>query len=310
MSQWILKTAACLGMAAAVCASGFAGGVADRTENPEASLIRMLPKPSDWTFSEEPEIFRPESLFEYINGAAESYLSYDFLELTVGQYESGDKKASVTVEIYDMGSDLNAFGIYGAERYPDNPPIEIGTLGYIDGEVLNFISGRYYVKLLAYGADDTEGVLRAFAAATAEGMPESGETPRALRAFPDDGRVQNSEKYIKSNFLGFAFLENGYLAGYKAEGREYDAFLVPAAGEAEAEEMFRGLLAFYEKDGAEPEPSEGGWVRLKNRYGQIMFLSRVDHVLCGVSRLSDQLETAGAKTLEGLMDNIRSLDWN
>lgn len=309
MSKSIFKTIACLGLAAAACTWGFSGPGEDHTGASESALIQLLPTVSGWAFSEDPEIFRPESLYEYINGAAEGYLSYNFLELAVGQYEGENNQAFVTLEIYDMGSDLNAFGIFSAERYPESPSVEIGSLGYIDGEVLNFVSDRYYVKLLAFGTgDDTSGVLKTFAAATAAGMPAAGDPPAALRAFPEEGLVQNSEKYVKSNFMGFSFLENGYLAAYKAEGREYDAFLVPAAGEAEAEDMFRRLIAFYEKDG-EMDTSGEGRVRLKNRYGQILLLGRVSQVLCGVTRLSEELEPAGEKTLGLLMENLRSMAW-
>jgi len=47
--------------------------------------------------------FRPDNLFEYINGAAEAYLSYDFKGLIVADFGADASKATLTVEIYDMG---------------------------------------------------------------------------------------------------------------------------------------------------------------------------------------------------------------
>jgi hypothetical protein len=64
-----------------------------------------------WTRTEAPRSFFPESLFEYIDGAAESYLSYDFRELLVVDLEKKGTEATLTLEIYDMGSPVNAFGI-------------------------------------------------------------------------------------------------------------------------------------------------------------------------------------------------------
>ena len=58
--------------------------------------------------SAAPQSYLPETLFEYINGAAEIYLAYDFKELAVGNYESGKDEASLSIEIYDMGNKINS----------------------------------------------------------------------------------------------------------------------------------------------------------------------------------------------------------
>ncbi|HDZ25578.1 MAG TPA: hypothetical protein ENH65_03595, partial [Candidatus Aminicenantes bacterium] len=91
-----------------------------------SSLHFLLPDVVTWKIPESPQDYFPEILFEYINGAAEIYLSYDFKELTVGQYEKGDSNASLIIEIYDMGTEINSFGIYSAERFPDSQFISLG----------------------------------------------------------------------------------------------------------------------------------------------------------------------------------------
>ena len=124
----------------------------ERAASPE--LAALVPKLADWSLSEGLRSYFPESLFEYIDGAAESYLSYDFRELLVVDLEKKGTGATVTLEIYDMGLPLNAFGIFGAERYPENKAVALGELGYVEGEALNFLAGRFYVKLLAFGLGD------------------------------------------------------------------------------------------------------------------------------------------------------------
>ena len=63
------------------------------------SLNGLLPKVEDWKYSEEPMNFIPGNLYEYINGAAEIYLAYDFEELIVGQYEKEKDAENLQLEL-------------------------------------------------------------------------------------------------------------------------------------------------------------------------------------------------------------------
>src|SRR5512139_594887 len=144
-------------VAAAVLASAvlFGPGPApaqERKASPE--LAALVPRLDGWALSEAARSYFPDDLFEYIDGAAESYLSYDFRELAVADFGRTGTEATLTLEIYDMGEPVNAFGIFGAERYPDNAAVGVGDLGYIEGEALNFLAGRFYVKMLAFGLGD------------------------------------------------------------------------------------------------------------------------------------------------------------
>ena len=82
---------------------------AEKYDSP--SLQSLLPQLNNWAMSEEPSNYFPENLFEFINGAAEIYLAYDFKELTVTQYSQKGSMASMAVEIYEMSNENNAFGI-------------------------------------------------------------------------------------------------------------------------------------------------------------------------------------------------------
>ncbi len=75
-----------------------------------------------------------EDLWQYINGAADLFLSYGFRELIVRDLEQGDRH--VTVSVYDMGGPLDAFGVYERER-PDD--------GRLPGTVA--VAGRAFLGL-------------------------------------------------------------------------------------------------------------------------------------------------------------------
>src|SRR4030067_1660218 len=85
-----------------------------------------FPEIAGWKQSGEIQTFTPKTLYEYINGAADLYLAYDFQELKAAEYLN-DKKASVTVEIYRHKSPTNAFGIYSQDRLPGGKYLNIGA---------------------------------------------------------------------------------------------------------------------------------------------------------------------------------------
>jgi hypothetical protein len=206
----------------------------------------------------------------------------------------------LTLEIYDMGSPVNAFGIFGAERYPENRAVSIGELGYLEGESLNFMSGRFYVKMLGFGlGEETGSILAGVGAQVAAAVKEKGVLPALVLAFPKKDLVAQSEKYVKKNFMGYEFLRDGYVAAYKADGREMEAFFIEAGSEKDAQGMLEKLLEALAGDKQTPEKIALGYHSL-NRYGQHLYIGRVRNVLCGVMRVPDGLEAAGGSLLEAL----------
>jgi hypothetical protein len=268
------------------------------------ALAGLVPAVEGWKEGEERRSFFPESLFEYIDGAAESYLSYDFEELLVVQFVKPGTEANLTLEIYDMGSNRNAFGIFSAERYPENKPVEVGDLGYAENEALNFTVGRYYVKILSFGLEgDPVAAAADFANRLAGAVKDKGRLPPLLAAFPRANLVSQSEKYIKKNFMGHAFLHDGYVATYKLDGQELEAFLVEAASEKEAGEMFESLLDFYLKDRLIPEKVAVGY-HVRNRYSQHTYFGRTKNLIYGVTRVPDGLEARAEAIAAGLAASL------
>ena len=273
-----------------------AGSAGAQTRSPSPQIASLVPRPAGWAPTEEPRAYFPDNLFEYIDGAAESYLSYDFRELLVADLEKSGTKATLTTEIYDMGVPLNAFGIFAAERYPENKTVALGDLGYIEGEALNFLAGRFYVKLLAFGLGEaTEATLTDVGAKVAGAVKPAG-LPALVRAFPPDGLVPRSEKYIKKNFMGYEFLHDGYVATYRSGEKEIEGFFVAAGSDQAAEEMLSKLVAALAADKQSVGKQPLGY-HVRNRYGQNLYIDRVRGVLCGAMRVPDGLEPAGESLL-------------
>ena len=202
----------------------------------------VFPEIIGWKQSGEIQTLIPKTLYEYINGAADLYLAYDFQELKVAEYLN-DKQASVTVEIYHHQSPTNAFGIYSQERLPDANYLNIGAQGYVDKNILIFMSGSYYVKINSYntGAEDWE-VLQTFAKKVVENLSEEGGLPSILSSFPAEGEMRNSEKFIARNFLGYSFLKSAFSADYDLSGRKFKLFLLDCGDKDECRNIVQKYL--------------------------------------------------------------------
>ena len=201
-----------------------------------------FPEITGWKQSGEIQTFSPKTLFEYIDGDADLYLMYDLQELKVTEYLN-EKKASVIVDVYRHKTPTYAFGIYSQERLSNANIIDIGAQGYIEKNVLNFVSGPYYVKLNSYntGAEDEE-ILLNFAKKVSENLGEKGRLPSILSSFPQEGKKNNSEKFISINFLGYAFLHSAFTADYELSGKKFKLFVIEGADGNDCREMIQKYL--------------------------------------------------------------------
>jgi hypothetical protein len=200
-----------------------------------------FPSVNGWKQAGAIQTFDPGALYEYINGGADLYLAYDFEELKVAEYQN-DKKSAVTVDVYRHRTPTHAFGIYSQERLPSGNFIDVGVQGYVEKHSLNFLSGNTYVKITSYdtGPDD-QAILLAFAKAVAANLGDKGAFPSLMAAFPADGKVKNSEKFIARKFLGYPFLHSAFTADYDLSGKNFRLFIIEGKDQADC----RGMLEKY-----------------------------------------------------------------
>ena len=71
-------------------------------------------------------VYTPDNLWDYINGAADSYNALGFKELYIADYKRGNKH-SIKLEIYHHANDNLAFGIYAMERAPSYDFFKLGV---------------------------------------------------------------------------------------------------------------------------------------------------------------------------------------
>jgi len=209
-------------------------------------VISLVPQPDSgegWQWDFEPEIFTPENLYEYINGEAEVYNDYEFMEMvTASHARSDDPMASVTFDIYDMGTTLNAFGIYSNYR---RPVLEFGTIGEeaIVSELnLRFWKGTFFVQVNAGSMDEeVKGSLVKYAEKIAESIRET-ELPSEVFILPEEGQIPYTLRYMARGLLGQEAFSRSYEAKYMLPSGECSAFLVPKDSPDEAREALESFI--------------------------------------------------------------------
>jgi len=262
----------------------------------------LLPDLDSWELTEEPLHYYPDTLFEYIDGAAEAYLSYDFNELVVAQYRRSTAESVVSIEIYDMGNHKNSFGIYSAERFIGSEFVSAGTQGYFEEGLLNFLIGQYYIKLLCFDCKaESDSLLRMFCVEIVSKIGDKTQFPALLMVFPKEGLVPNSEKFILKNFMGYEFFHDGYIATYNSEGLSFNCFLIEAADSKDTQNMLDQYLKIKDSTGVENIPS--GFL-VKDRYYDNIYIARKDTYLCGVIKIKDGFEEVGEKYLKLLIQAL------
>jgi hypothetical protein len=231
-------------------------------------LHSLLPDPSTlagWRVAAGPVEFTPATLFEYLDGGAERYLTHGFSRLVQVRYAAAaDVPAAVTLDVYDMGSDLGAFGIYSSLRPAAADFREWGAEGYLFGLVAAAWKGRVLVHA---EADDERpeqvALVERLAAHVCAALPGPAGRPAILDRLPPEGLVPRSERYVAEDLLGHEFLPGGVLAGYEIDGRRAEAFFSDLGSAGAVAAALAELQAHYSQWGeihsGDPVVGAGGF---------------------------------------------------
>ena len=196
--------------------------------------------------AEGPLLFSPDNLWEYLNGGAPRYEAYGFKRLVHLRYQLGDDPlASVTADVYDMGSELGAFGIYRSIRPSDAVVRTWGAEGYRSGTVAAAWKGEIFVH--ASSDDERPELIERMEMLVSRVCDEADGgvlPPTILDPLPPQGLVPYSERYVASNLLGHAAFEEGVVATYEIDDLRGELFY----SELESEDVARQAVESYRQE--------------------------------------------------------------
>jgi hypothetical protein len=113
-----------------------------------------------WQLDEEPLIYIGDTLFEMINGGAELYHRFGFVQALAAQY-SGPEGRSIALEVFEMGDEAGARNIYAEKTGGTGEPLDIGDEAAGESYYLNVRTGRYLVTITGFESDQetTDGLM-------------------------------------------------------------------------------------------------------------------------------------------------------
>lgn len=228
-----------------------------------ASAENLFPEIKGWEKQEEIREFNPNTLWDYINGAADSYLKYNFKDLRVAEYRN---KAGTyfTVEVYRHASLHDGYGIYASERPDSSNWLQIGDEGYAEAGILNFLADEYYVKLRSSSTKDaTLAAMKKVAAAVGKALQPSPGFPAATHCLSRKNRQEAVVPYIAKNLLGYPFLHSAFKATYSSGEKQYTKFLIVTDSVEEAQDMLKQYMKFLDKTA---ETLQAGFMTFEDPY--------------------------------------------
>jgi hypothetical protein len=270
-----------------------------------ADVKTVFPTMDGWEPEGDPVVYGADDLFEYINGSADLYLSYDFKEMASLSYFD-DQGRGLTIDVFEHGNDANAFGIYSQERPSAMNAVDIGAQGYYDFGILNFYQGAHYVKVAGYDLEEfDEEMLTVVAKIVSANIGGKKDLPKALACFPSDAMVKNSSRYISKNVFGHGFLHSAFVAEYRSDGNTSRAFIIQADDGADADAMLESYLGYVEGKGA-PVADNGGVLRFEDpatKSAGPVSLKKSGSYIWGMSTKS---EPVGNAFISGVETNLKT----
>lgn len=158
----------------------------------------------------EVRVFVGDSLWEYINGGAELYHVYNFVEVATAYYSH--QGTEILADIYRFDTPEHAFGLYSMLRAETSEPVELGIDGFGSPTNAVFVKGVYVVMVT--GFEQTDAVANAVEKAGTffeHQLPGTTDLPEDFALFPSASAVSRSSRIHGESFLSQSFLRDVYV---------------------------------------------------------------------------------------------------
>jgi hypothetical protein len=206
------------------------------TSSVDLSTYMQAITPEGWQLSDKPVYFTAENLYEQINGRAEFYLAYNVVGMTFAIYEIEPHAEPFFVcSVFDMGTPLNAYGVYSGDRSSDAEVLDLGRQAYRSGASFFIRQGQYYCRIVS--SDDNVELVdlglqlaKKFVAI----LPDHGQPIPGLNALPKKNRTPHSDNYFLVDAFGLDFMVHTFTAKYNYQDSEVTQFVSMQDSKADA----------------------------------------------------------------------------
>lgn len=239
----------------------------------------------------EPVLFVGDSLYEYINGGAEIYHQYDFVEVATATYTFN--QVEIIVDIYRFTNSDGAYGLYSFLRPEQEDYLSLGIQGFGSESSRDFVKGEYMVRVIGYdSSDDTKTAVDALAASFAQSIPGTDKKPSMYTNLPAEMIISGTDKYIIESFMGHTFLTQVYSQNYDLNGEILQLFIStnPVEKFTNWREAIQTLGTEISTDEKINLPENNSFVYQDGFYGNIVVGTAGDYLIGAIDYKPEQIE--------------------
>ena len=156
----------------------------------------------DWVQSRPPSTYEGKTLYRDRPTPPDLFHAYGFQQQAEAEYETPrfGSKPLILLEIFDMGTPENAFGIYNFHVYPQVKFEWVGSKAILSGGYLRFSKGKYFIQIEGYEfATGIREAMVLLAKGIAGRIKDAAPKPQILNLLPND-KVSGSIKLFRSNW--------------------------------------------------------------------------------------------------------------
>lgn len=231
----------------------------------------LLPgKINGWEMSDTARYYSGEEIFDYMDGAGEIYRSYNFQNLTVQRYACQGNE-EILVEIFDMGSARNAYGVF-TYMQGRGTGVSIGQSGEYKLGLLTFWKNKYFVCVqIEKENNKVSQMVFDIGKSISNAIPGNGTMPEIIGYLPINKIEEKSIRYFfryeilnihffvaDKNILNLNDSTDGVLVKLKNDKSTF--LLISYPDNAQADLAYNSFLTHYM-----PDAKEKGVIETENK---------------------------------------------
>ncbi|MEW6509221.1 MAG: DUF6599 family protein [Bacteroidota bacterium] len=216
--------------------------IAQTNFDPARSLPNEI---NGWNNEQSDRLFDNETLFDYIDGSAEMFLSFGFSKVFNRIY-SRDNQPDIIVDIFFMNSSYDAYGVF--THSVGKLEHEFGQQSQRSEGAIIFWKSNYYVSILCHPeTPESRNTISKLAGLIDESIKETGPLPEVINYISKENLIEESVRYFRHynwlnshtfisnyNILNIEQNTHGILARYNTESDSVIFLLIMYPDESDA----------------------------------------------------------------------------
>lgn len=162
----------------------------------DADPANALPKNVDgWQIASSDRTFNNETLFDYIDGGAELFLSFGFTKVFNRIY-SRENQPDIMVDVFYMNSSYDAFGVfsYSGGKIENN----FGQQSHRSHGAILFWKDNFYISIISNTeTEESRNAIAKIAKIIDKSIPEKGALPEILNYLPAEFLDKEIIRYFR-----------------------------------------------------------------------------------------------------------------